>query len=92
MRVRWTAEARSDLVRIHRFLAPVNRRAAAAALRRLRAGPVRLLYANPRLGTRLPVYESREIRRLIVDDYDLRYEIRAATILIVRVWHVREDR
>ena len=50
MRVRWTAEARSDLVRLFEFLAPVNRQAAARAVQSLRAASARLLRHHPLLG------------------------------------------
>jgi plasmid stabilization system protein ParE len=50
MRVRWTAEAQSDLVRLFEFLAPVNRQAAARAVQSLRAAPARLLRTIPASG------------------------------------------
>jgi plasmid stabilization system protein ParE len=92
MRIRWTAEARSDLVRLHGFLAPVNRLAAARAVRRLQTAPSRLLRDNPRLGVRLVQFAPREVRRLFVDAYEMRYEISDGTILITNLWHTREDR
>lgn len=92
MRVRWTLEARSDLVRLHAFLAPVNRQAAARVIQSLQMVPARLLLNNPRLGPRLDDFPRREVRRLFVDDYELRYEIQGDTILVVRLWHTREDR
>jgi plasmid stabilization system protein ParE len=92
MRVRWTAEARSDLVRLYDFLSPVNRQAAARAVQSLRAAPARLLRYNPRLGARVEGFAPREVRRLFVGDYELRYEIQDAMIIIVRLWHTREDR
>jgi len=36
--------------------------------------------------------EPREVRRIIVGDYELRYEIADATIFILRLWHSRENR
>jgi plasmid stabilization system protein ParE len=75
MRVRWTAEARSDLVRLYEFLAPVNRLAAARAVQSLRGAPARLLRHNPRLGARVEDVATREVRRLFVGDYELRHEI-----------------
>jgi plasmid stabilization system protein ParE len=92
MRVLWTGEARSDLVRLYEFLAPLDRRAAAHVVRSLRATPSRLLRDNPRLGPRLFEFAPREVRRLFVDDYECRYEIQGDVIIIVRLWHTREDR
>ena len=92
MRVRWTAQARSDLVRLFEFLAPADRRAAARVVQSLRGAPARLLLRNPRLGARLPDFAPREIRRVFVGDYELRYEIQGDVIMIVRLWHGRENR
>ena len=92
MLVRWTAEARSDLVRLHAFLAAVNPQAAARAVQRLRGVPERLLMDHPRLGSRLDQFAPREVRRLFVDDYELRYEIQKDTIFVTNLWHTREDR
>ena len=48
--------------------------------------------AARRLGTRLSEHDSREVRRLIISSYEVRYEIAHADVTIVRVWHTREDR
>jgi plasmid stabilization system protein ParE len=70
----------------------VNHLAAARAIRRLRAPPARLMRNNPRLAPRLSQFAPREVRRLFVDDYEMRYEIQGETILITNVWHTRENR
>ena len=92
MRIRWSFAARSDLVRLRDFLKPVNPPAAARVARSLQSAPARLLLDNPRLGVRLDAIVSREVRRLSVDDYELRYEIQGDTITVVRLWHTKEDR
>jgi plasmid stabilization system protein ParE len=92
MRIRWTVQARSDLVRLYEFLAPVNREAAVRAVQSPRTAPARLLQYNPRLGVRLEGFAPREIHRLFADDYELRYEIKSGEIIIVRLWHTRKDR
>ncbi len=43
-------------------------------------------------GEKLEAYEPREVRRIIVGNYELRYEIADATIFILRLWHCRENR
>lgn len=91
MAVRWTTSAKRDLVRLHGFLDSVDRRAATRAVKRLLAG-VRRLARHPRLGARLDEFEPREVRRLIVDDYELRYELRDSELIILRIWHAHEDR
>ena len=80
-----------DLGRLHAFLAPVNPRAAAVVFEKLSAAPD-ILVAQPRLGLALPEFAPRDVRRLIVGDYELRYELAAQEIWILRLWHTREDR
>ena len=88
MELKWTDKALSDLVRLHTFLAPVNRRAAAHVVQSLTAAPSRLL-VHPRLGEKLEEFEPREVRRIVVGNYEMRYEIRAWVIYILRLWHTR---
>lgn len=89
--LRWSGKALEDLSRLHQFLRPVNRRAAAATIQALVAAPHRLLDL-PRLGERLQGFEEREVRRLFVGNYEMRYEIQDSIIHVLRVWHAREDR
>ncbi|MDX2142787.1 MAG: type II toxin-antitoxin system RelE/ParE family toxin [Rhodospirillaceae bacterium] len=91
MRLIWTGPAQSDLQRLYAFLAPKNEEAAASAVLNLAIASERLL-DHPRLGARLSTYETREVRHVIVGDYDLRYEVEDDDILILRVWHGRENR
>lgn len=91
MDLRWTSKALSDLTRLHEFLAMVNRPAAARTVQSLTAAAGSLA-ANPRIGERLEEFEPREVRRIFVGRYELRYEIAASTIFILRLWHTREDR
>lgn len=91
MRIQWTSKASSDLVRLHEHLMPVAPGAAARILQQLVHAPDRLV-DHPRIGEKLEAYEPREVRRIIVGDYELRYEIANATIFILRLWHCRENR
>lgn len=91
MTLRWTASAERDLVRLHAFLAPVNPCVAAQIVRQLVAAAEQVL-VHPRIGLRLDEFAPREVRRLIVGDYELRYEGAESTISILRLWHAREDR
>jgi plasmid stabilization system protein ParE len=91
MELRWTRKALSDLERLHEFLAPVNKLAAARVIQALGAAPLSLL-ANPRVGRKLEEFEPREVRRILVGSYELRYEIQGPTLYVLRLWHTREDR
>lgn len=87
----WTGKSLSDLVRLYEFLAPVNRQAAVRVVRTLTAAPVRLL-DHPRIGEQLEEFAPREVRRLLVGHYEIRYEIQGTTLYVLRIWHTREDR
>jgi plasmid stabilization system protein ParE len=91
MNLQWTTKGLSDLVRLHEFLSPINPRAAARTVQSLTRAAGQLL-RHPRLGVRLEHYAPREVRRLLVGQYELRYEIRGETIYMLRLWHTREDR
>jgi plasmid stabilization system protein ParE len=91
MTVKWTSKALSDLVRLHEFLVPVNKLAAAQTVQSLASAPTSLI-KNPRIGEKLEEFEPREVRRVLVGNYELRYEIHKSTIFIVRLWHTREER
>lgn len=89
--LKWTSKALSDLARLHEFLAAVNRPAAARAVQALVAAPS-ILLSNPRIGEQLFQFEPREVRKILVGGYEVRYEIRDSVIYLLRLWHTREDR
>ncbi len=91
MEIKWTSKALSDLVRLYEFLALVDRQAAAHTVRILATAP-RNLIAHPRLGEKLEEFEPREVRRILVGSYELRYEIQGSTIFMLRLLHTRENR
>jgi plasmid stabilization system protein ParE len=91
MKLHWTSKALDDLARLHGFLRYENPAAAAKVVQAITRA-VRRLANYPRLGERLTQFPSQEIRRFIVGNYEVRYEIRDAVIYIVRLWHTREDR
>jgi len=91
MKIQWTSKASSDLVRLHDHLRPVAPAAAARVVQQLAHAPNRLL-EYPRIGEKLEAYEPREVRRIIVGNYEMRYEIVMGTIFVLRLWHCRENR
>jgi len=72
--VRWTPEAVDDLARLHDFLAAHNPSLAQRVVATL-WNAVRQLFVHPRLGSALAGFEGHEVRRLVIGDYGLRYEI-----------------
>ncbi len=91
MIVEWADEALDDVERLYSFLAAVDFEAAAEVAERLEAAPNKLI-SFPRIGARLEGLNPREVRRLIVGNYELRYEIFGEVIYVVKVFHTREDR
>ena len=91
MKLQWTEKGLSDLARLYEFLASIDPQAAAKAVQALTAAVGRLP-RHPRLGERLEQFARREVRRLVTGRYEIRYEIREATITVLRLWHSREDR
>jgi plasmid stabilization system protein ParE len=91
MQLKWTSKALADLARLYEFLTPVNRSAAARTVQSLTLAPTMLL-DNSRIGERLEEFEPREVRRLLVGHYEMRYELQESIIYILRIWHTRENR
>lgn len=90
MNVTWTGKAFADLARLYEFLAAVNPQAAARVVQTLAAAPGRLA-EYPRLGEKLEEFAPREIRRILVGTYEIRYEIAEGVVYVLRLWHTRED-
>ncbi len=91
MELKWTSKALSDLARLYEFLAPVNKPAAVRVVQKLTAAPSSLP-VNPRIGEKLEEFEPREVRKILVGRYEIRYEIQESTIYVLRLWHTRENR
>ncbi|WP_338849279.1 type II toxin-antitoxin system RelE/ParE family toxin [Massilia sp. W12] len=45
---------------------------------------------HPRIGEQLHQFSPREVRRLLLTEYEIRYAIQAQTIYVLRIWHTRE--
>ena len=87
----WSHKAALDLIRVHDFLAAIDQGAAVRVVRTLNRA-VKRLSTMPLLGSSLDEFRPRDVRRLIVGNYEIRYEIREGDIAILRVWHTAEDR
>ena len=91
MHVKWTSKALSDLNRLFEFLALVNRQAAAKTVQSLTAALIRII-DQPRIGERLEEFEPREVRRLLVGHYEMRYELNNDVLYVLKIWRTREQR
>ena len=91
MEVKWTTSANRDLIRLHDFLAPVNKSAAKKAVKQL-VDEAKLLQSHPLLGVELEAYAPRNVRRLVIGEYEVRYEVTETVLYVLRLWHTKEDR
>ena len=93
MNLVWLPEAADDIERLFEFLVEKNPVAAARAARTILSGAERLLL-QPEQGRRLDDETGR--RELFLPfgagAYVLRYRLHYETIVVVRVWHSRENR
>lgn len=89
--IAWTRDAQFDLQRLYAFLAGRNSAAARRVIQALTKAPIKLA-ETPRLGERLEEFSPREVRRIFVGDYEMRYELRPDVLIILRLWHTREQR
>jgi plasmid stabilization system protein ParE len=91
MHLIWTSKALSDVGQLREFLGNVNKAAAERSVRKL-AAAIGSLLSNPRIGEKLSQFDPREIRRVLVGPYEIRYEILNSEIYILRIWHTRQHR
>lgn len=91
MRIRWTASALADLVRLHEYLNPKAPEAAHRVIEQLQHA-VMTLRGHPLMGERLDAYAPRAVRKIVVGSYELRYEVTSDYLTVLRIWHGRENR
>jgi plasmid stabilization system protein ParE len=89
--LRWTHSAYGDLRRLYAFLEPVDAGAAARAVRII-VNRIQRIPAQPRLGERLLRFAPRVVRRVLAAKYEIRYELRDGDVIVLRIFHTREDR
>jgi plasmid stabilization system protein ParE len=89
----WLPEAKEDIARLHEFLKHKNPDAASRAVDLLLAGADRLLNF-PEIGK--PLGDELKRRELYLafgaGAYVLRYILTRNKIIVIRVWHSRENR
>lgn len=92
MRVSYSREAVSDLIRLREFIATHNPSAAKKVAFSLQKG-ISQLKTFPYLGVEVELAPNPElIRDLILGGYIVRYLIHTEEIYILRIWHHKEDR
>lgn len=92
MKLVYSEIAVKDLARLRRFIAEHNPQSAAQVARNL-IDRVAALTEFPRMGTPVPGAPDPEtLRELILDNYVVRYAFYAESIVILKIWHHRENR
>ena len=87
--LKFTHSANQDLKRLRQFIADKNPQAATRVSQRLRTA-IKNLLKQPLMGTK--VEEWPNIREIYVDDYIVRYLITETHLIVLRLWHGKEDR
>ncbi len=94
-RLRWLPEAIEDLGRLREFIRVHNPEAAARSAKRILEGTQKL-QAFPLLGRPVQDIDGLPLRDLFIPfgqgGYWLRYAVLAGKIIVVRIWHGREDK
>ena len=89
--IRWSAESEADMERIADFLEVKSKNVAKKTVISLIASTEKL-QQHPRLGEQLLEFSETEIRRFIAGQYEIRYQADLSELLILRIWHSREQR
>ena len=88
----WSSTARHDLIRLREFIEPHNPNAARRSSEKIRKA-TKLILDNPAIGTRIEGREDHEFFTAFGQGgYILRYQIIGQKIVILKIWHTREDR
>lgn len=88
-RLQLTRSAVRDLERLRAFIAEHDPAAAARISLRLRA-TLQHLVDHSELGH--PVEELPAVRELVAGDYVARYTVTDEAVIVLRIWHGKEDR
>ena len=94
MNIIWAKETKTDFRRLHKFLVEAENPTAADNIHNIIIEGAQNLAHNPKLGTALNDATNR--RKWIIpfgkNAYILHYIIEDNTIIILRIYHSREDR
>lgn len=94
-KIEWLPEATEDAARLREFIKKENPLAAKKAGQRILSA-INFLTENPKAGMPAPDEDCDEFRDLYAPfgkgGYTVRYRIKQLSIIIVRIWHSREDR
>ncbi|UAA39909.1 type II toxin-antitoxin system RelE/ParE family toxin [Paraneptunicella aestuarii] len=91
MNIRFTQDTVDDLIRLREFIGVKNPLAANRIANELKTG-INKLVTFPELGLKVEqALEPEKIRDLFIGEYTIRYLISKAEIVILRLWHDKEN-
>ncbi len=92
MKLLYSREAIGDLIRLRKFIATKNPAAAQKIARSIKKG-ISQLKTFPYIGIEVELApDSEMIRDLIMGNYIARYLVHSKQIVILRIWHHKEER
>ncbi len=92
MKISYTPEAIRDLIRLRQFIEQKNPQAAKRIANAIRKG-IKQLKTFPNIGVEVEEAPNPEIvRDLILGNYIIRYLLKTKEVLILRLWHHKENR
>ena len=91
MKLKFTHQSIRDLERLNEFIRIKNPSAAKRVSDELRKSISRLV-DQPRLGKILEEIEKPETREWFAGDYVVRYVATSEHVVILKIWHGKEDR
>ena len=90
MNLQFTRRAQRDLSRLRAFIAKNNPAAARRRSQRLRAA-IKHLLDHPDLGVDVPELEGVRDLKTVDGEYIVRYTRRDDAIIVLQIWHTKED-
>ncbi len=88
MKLTFTATATQDLVRLREFIRIKNPQAAQKFSTQLKQN-ILALVDQPNMG--MPIEGLEDFRELVARDYVVRYRLVSNQIVILKIWHGKED-
>jgi len=92
MKISYTPEAIRDLIRLREFIEQKNPQAAQRIANAIRKG-IKQLKLFPNIGIEVEEAPNSEmVRDLILGNYIVRYLLKTKDVIILRIWHHKENR
>jgi plasmid stabilization system protein ParE len=91
MNIKWSNKAVSDINLVFETLSLEDPDKALKVIKSLVEAPMQHKQ-QMRMGERSDHFDDRDVRRMLVGEYEMRYELREKAPFILRVWHTKEAR